>query len=48
MDYKFGDSEDNKYVRQVRYYMKQIREMGYQNVSGYIFYVKQAKIIPIS
>lgn len=48
VDYKFGDSEDNKYVRQVRYYMKQIREMGYQNVSGYIFYVKQAKIIPIS
>src|SRR5690606_13947362 len=40
VDYKFGDSEDNKYNRQVRYYMKQIKEMGYQRVSGYIFYVK--------
>jgi ATP-dependent exoDNAse (exonuclease V) beta subunit len=48
VDYKFGDSEDNKYNRQVRYYMKQIKEMGYQRVSGYIFYVKHAKIIPVS
>lgn len=48
VDYKFGDSEDNKYNRQVRYYMKQIKEMGYQNVSGFIFYVKLSKIIPVS
>ena len=48
VDYKFGDSEDNKYNRQVRYYMKQIKEMGYQRVSGYIFYVKHAKIFPVS
>ncbi|RNC63338.1 exodeoxyribonuclease V subunit beta [Proteiniphilum sp. X52] len=44
-DYKFGETEDSKHVRQVRYYAQHIQEMGYENVSGYVFYVKQGKIV---
>ena len=44
-DYKFGESEDRKYTRQVQRYVNTIKEMGYENVSGYIFYVKSGKIV---
>src|SRR5690554_1029926 len=39
-DYKFGESEDRKYTRQVQRYVHTIKEMGYEQVSGYIFYVR--------
>lgn len=44
VDYKFGENEDPAYHRQVRYYVKNIEEMGFSNVSGYVFYVKLNKI----
>ncbi|MDD4009110.1 MAG: UvrD-helicase domain-containing protein [Fermentimonas sp.] len=44
VDYKFGESEDRKYNRQVQRYIKSIEEMGYPNVKGYVFYVKAGKI----
>lgn len=44
-DYKFGESEDRKYTRQVQRYVHTIKEMGYEQVSGYIFYVKSGIIV---
>jgi ATP-dependent exoDNAse (exonuclease V) beta subunit len=39
IDYKFGEKEDRKYLRQVKYYMSQIVKMGYPHVDGYVCYV---------
>lgn len=39
VDYKFGEVEDPKYNRQVDYYVQRIKEMGYENVEGFVFYV---------
>ncbi|NLX65433.1 MAG: UvrD-helicase domain-containing protein [Bacteroidales bacterium] len=47
VDYKFGELEETKYIRQVQQYMKSIREMGYRSVQGFIFYVKQGKVLPV-
>lgn len=44
VDYKFGESEDSKYIRQVRRYVKTISEMGYPKVTGAVFYVKSGNI----
>lgn len=47
IDYKFGEKEDKKYIRQVKYYVDQIRKMGYEKVKGYICYIRLGKIIEI-
>lgn len=47
IDYKFGEKEDKKYIRQVKYYMNQIAKMGYTNLKGYICYVTLDKIIEV-
>lgn len=47
IDFKFGE-EDEKYSGQVRRYMRLFREMGYGEVSGYIWYVPSDKIIQVS
>lgn len=47
IDYKFGEKEDRKYVKQVKYYATQIRKMGYENVKGYICYVNLGKIVEV-
>jgi len=47
VDYKFGESEESGYLRQVRHYVQHIREMGYDNVSGYVFYVRLKKIVKV-
>lgn len=44
VDYKFGKREDIKYVSQMKEYLTLICQMGYQHVSGYIWYVELAKI----
>ena len=44
IDYKFGESIESKYVKQVERYVKSIRDMGYTNVQGYLFYVKLHKV----
>jgi superfamily I DNA/RNA helicase len=46
-DYKFGELEDPKYIRQVQRYVKPIEEMGYQNVKGFLFYVNLEKIVQV-
>ena len=38
VDYKFGKERD-EYYRQVRNYMQLLREIGYTNVKGYVWYV---------
>ncbi len=47
-DYKFGELEESKYLRQVQRYVKSIQEIGYQNVKGFIFYVKSGKVVQVS
>lgn len=47
VDYKFGKTEDPKYVKQVQFYKRYIQEMGYSNVSGYIFYASHQRIIKV-
>lgn len=39
IDYKFGLHESPKYAAQVRLYSSLLNEMGYTNVSGYVWYV---------
>jgi len=43
-DYKFGESEDQRYSRQVERYVRTIEEMGYPQVRGYVVYVMLGKI----
>ena len=45
VDYKFGEREEEQYKRQVRHYVRLIKEMGYNNVKGYLFYVKTGKVV---
>ena len=47
VDYKFGELVESKYVKQVQHYVKSIRDMGYANVQGYLFYVKLHKVIKV-
>ena len=39
IDYKFGERNDEHYSKQVQRYMKHFREMGYESVKGYVWYV---------
>lgn len=43
VDYKFGETEESKYRQQVEFYVRSIRQMGYANVKGYLFYVNKGK-----
>ncbi len=47
VDYKFGEAEESKYIRQVQRYVRPIQEMGFQNVKGFVFYVKSGKIVQV-
>ena len=47
IDYKFGEIEESKHLRQVAYYKKYIEEMGYQNVSGYLLYANNKHVVKI-
>ena len=47
VDYKFGRKEEKSYLRQVGFYCKTLRQMGYTDVSGYIWYVTLDKIVPV-
>jgi len=46
-DYKFGEVEDLKYIRQVQHYIRTIREMGFDNVSGYLFYMRTGHLLRV-
>ena len=47
VDYKFGDEED-QYGSQVGNYAYLYRKMGFENVTPYIWYVEEGKIVKIS
>lgn len=47
IDYKFGLVERPAYKKQVRTYMELIGEMGYAQVSGFIWYLALGKIVPV-
>lgn len=44
IDYKFGEIQDKRYHNQVKNYMKLIRQMGYEMVEGYLWYVELGTI----
>ena len=47
VDYKFGELVESKYLKQVQRYVSSIRGMGYDNVKGYLFYVKLHKLVKV-
>lgn len=40
VDYKFGEKETAKYRRQIAEYMRLLHEMGYEEVEGWLWFVK--------
>ncbi len=47
IDYKFGNIEKKSYSTQVSRYMNYLRQMGYEHVEGYIWYVSKSKLQPV-
>ncbi len=47
VDYKFGERKDKIYKKQLGYYLKAIRNMGYTRSVGYIWYVNQNELIKV-
>lgn len=47
VDYKFGERNAKVYERQISAYCDLLRQMGYSEVSGYLWYVKLGKIEPV-
>ena len=46
IDYKFGEERDS-YRRQVGHYCKLYRQMGYENVLGYVWYIHEDRIVAV-
>lgn len=47
VDYKFGWVESDDYNKKVSEYMQLVRDMGYKQVEGYIWYVEKEKFVPV-
>lgn len=47
VDYKSGDVESDKYKYQLHSYMRELRNCGYENVSGFIWYTRQNKRVAV-
>jgi ATP-dependent helicase/nuclease subunit A len=43
-DYKFGEHNQPGYAGQVRRYMKELKNMGYKNVKGFVWYVLSGEL----
>ncbi|MBR8534565.1 UvrD-helicase domain-containing protein [Carboxylicivirga sediminis] len=41
VDYKFGELKDDKHAIQVKRYMDLLRKMGYNNIEGYLWYLRE-------
>ena len=48
IDYKFGREEESRYRRQVGGYMELYRQMGHADVQGFIWYVREDRVISLS
>ena len=46
VDYKFGMEQKAAYTRQIAHYCKLLRQMGYENVEGYIWYIALGEVVP--
>ena len=47
IDYKSGEVESENYKYQLRSYMRELRNCGYENVSGYIWYTRKNKRVEV-
>lgn len=47
IDYKFGLSEESKYIKQVKFYCHTLEKMGMTHVRGFIWYVKSGKVVEV-
>ena len=45
VDYKFGEQKEKYHQSQIKKYMSLIREMGYHNVNGYLWYISLNEIV---
>jgi ATP-dependent exoDNAse (exonuclease V) beta subunit len=48
MDYKFGEKKQHKYKDRVKEYLKHIKQMGYPEPKGIIWYVNQMDFVNVS
>ena len=44
VDYKFGSIKAKSHISQIREYMKLLKQMGYQSIEGYIWYLTRSEI----
>jgi ATP-dependent exoDNAse (exonuclease V) beta subunit len=47
IDFKFGETEQASYHRQVRHYMEELKLMGFSSVEGYLWYVMLDRTVKI-
>ena len=48
VDYKFGEHESAGHRRQIAEYMRLLGEMGYDEVKGYLWYIRLRKVVEVS
>jgi ATP-dependent exoDNAse (exonuclease V) beta subunit len=47
VDYKFGNDEKPAHQHQVANYMRYLRQMGYTEIRGFVWYVGNKKVVPV-
>jgi len=47
VDYKFGEEQRDSYLRQVGRYMQLYRRMGFDDVRGFVWYLRSDTVIPV-
>ena len=47
VDYKSGETESENYKYQLRSYIRELKNCGYKNVSGFIWYTRQNKRVGV-
>jgi len=48
LDYKFGAYEDEKYKKQIKRYLRELKKMGYHQAVGYLWYMNQNKVVEVT
>jgi ATP-dependent exoDNAse (exonuclease V) beta subunit len=48
IDYKFGAPDHARHTKQVQSYMKLFSQMGYPNISGYVWYPLRQEVVEVS
>jgi ATP-dependent exoDNAse (exonuclease V) beta subunit len=47
IDYKFGEEEEAKHLKQVEEYIDLLKEMDFKNVKGFVWYVQHDKVVEV-